>query len=57
MHFLLLSKVPVDEPPPGSPTGPLWRGLPVYKAFSIYISFKFLIKISLNEMFPFSQRP
>jgi hypothetical protein len=32
-HFLFLSKVPVKEPPPGSPTGPPWRELPVYKAF------------------------
>jgi hypothetical protein len=33
MHFLLLSKVPVNEPPPDSPTGPLWRELPFYGAF------------------------
>ena len=33
MHFLFLSNVPVNEPPPGSPTGPLWRELPVYKAY------------------------
>jgi hypothetical protein len=57
MHFLLLSKVPVKEPPPGSPTGPLWRQLPVYRAF-FYIFLKFFIKISLNkEIFPSSQRP
>jgi hypothetical protein len=47
-----LSKVPVNEPPPGSPTGPLETEQPVYKAF-FYISLKFLIKISLNkEFFP-----
>jgi len=53
MHFLFLFKVPVKEPPPGSPTGPLWAELPVYKNFFFYISLKFLIKISLNkETFP-----
>ena len=56
MHFLFLSKVPVNEPPPISPTGPLWRELPVYKTF-FYIS-QIPRKISLNkEIFPFSQRP
>jgi hypothetical protein len=56
MYFLFLSKVPVNEPPPISPTGLLWRELPVYRSF-FYISLKFLIKISLNtEIFPFSQR-
>jgi len=56
-HFLLLSKVPVHEPPSGSPAGPLWRKLPVYKAL-FYIFLKTLIKISLiKEIFPFSQRP
>jgi len=57
MHYLFLSKVPVNKPPPSSPTGPLWRELPVYKAF-FYISLKFLIKISLKkEIFPFSKAP
>jgi len=52
-----LFKVPVKEPLPGSPTGPLWAGLPVYKVF-FYIYLEFLIKISLNkEIFPFSQMP
>jgi hypothetical protein len=55
MHFRFLSKVPVNEPHPGSPTGPLWRELPVYRAFITYL--KFLIKIFLNkEMFSSSQR-
>ena len=40
MHFLFLSNVPVNEPPP---IGPLWRELPVYKVF--LHSLKFLIKI------------
>ena len=56
MHFLFLSKVPVNEPPQGSPAGPLWRELPVYRT-SLHISHSSL-KISLNkEIFPFSQRP
>jgi len=38
MHFLFLSKVPVNEPPPGSPTGPLWRELLVYKTFFFTLS-------------------
>jgi hypothetical protein len=36
MHFLFLSKVSVNKPPSFSPTGPLWRDLPVYKAFFTY---------------------
>jgi hypothetical protein len=57
MHFLSLSKVPVNEPPPSSTTGPLWRQLPVYRAF-FYVSLIFLIKISLSkEILPFSQKP
>ena len=35
IYFSFLPKVPSNEPPPGSPTGPLWRGKPVYKAFCI----------------------
>ena len=42
MHFLLLSKVPVNEPPPGFPVWPLWREVPVYRN---------------KEIFSFSQRP
>jgi hypothetical protein len=57
VFFFFLSKVSVNKPPPGSPTGPPWRELPIYRAF-FYISLIFLIKISLNkEMFPISQRP
>jgi len=48
INFLFLSKVPVNEAPPGSPTGPLWSKLSVYKAL-FYISLKFPIKISLNK--------
>ena len=33
IYFSFLSKVQANEPPPGSPTGPLWRGRPVYRAF------------------------
>jgi len=35
IYFAFLSEVPANEPPPGSPTGPLWRGRPVYRAFCI----------------------
>jgi hypothetical protein len=35
IYFSFLSKVPSNELPPGSPTGPLWRGRPVYRAFCI----------------------
>jgi hypothetical protein len=38
IHFLFLSKVPVNEHPPGSPTQPLWRELPVQKAFFTHLS-------------------
>jgi len=38
MHFLFPSKVPVKERPPGSPTGPLWRELPVDGDFFTYLS-------------------
>jgi len=47
IYFSFLSKVLTNEPPPGSPTGPLWREKqrererPIYKAFCI--SFKNLI--------------
>jgi hypothetical protein len=33
--FSFLSKVPANEPPPGSPTGPLWREISVHRAFCI----------------------
>jgi hypothetical protein len=45
IYFSFLSKVPTKEPPPGSPTGPLWREILVYRAFCI--SLKDLIKIPL----------
>jgi len=32
-YFTFLSKVPANEPSPGSPTAPLRRGRPVYRAF------------------------
>jgi hypothetical protein len=41
IYFSFLSKVQANEPPPGSPTGPLWRERPVYRA--IWISLKNLI--------------
>jgi len=35
IYFSFLSKVQAKEPPPGSPTGPLWRGRPVSRAFCV----------------------
>jgi len=35
IYFSFLSEVPANEPPPGSLTGSLWRGRPVYRAFCI----------------------
>jgi len=64
IYFSFLSKIPADETPPVSPTGPLWRELPIYRAFCI--SLENLIKIPLNKkalrmkcpsMFPQSVAP
>jgi len=35
IYFSFLSKVLENEPPPGSPTGPLGRERPIYRAFCI----------------------
>ena len=32
-YYHFLSRVPASESPPGSPTGPLWREMPVSRAF------------------------
>ena len=48
--FSFSLKSPSKRIPPVSPTGPLRRALPVYKAF-FYISLKFLIKISIIKKF------
>jgi len=32
--FFSLKKVSANEPPPGSPAGPLWREILVYRAFT-----------------------
>jgi hypothetical protein len=45
IYFSFLSKVPANEPPPGSPTGPLWRGRPIYGAF-LHISQKPHLSVS-----------
>ena len=53
MHFLLLSKFPVNKPPNRAP---MERAARLQGLF--YMSLIFLIKISLNkEIFPLSQRP
>jgi len=55
-HYLFLSKSPVNETPPVSPTASLWRELVIYKAF-LYTSLNFLVEIFLNkEIFQFSQK-
>jgi len=46
-HFSFLTKILADELPPVYPTGPLWREIPVYRAFCI--SLENLIKIPLNK--------
>jgi hypothetical protein len=45
--FSFLSKIPTNEPPPRSPTGPLWRERPVYRAFCV--SLENLTKIPLKK--------
>jgi len=35
IYFSFLLEVPANKPPPGSPTGPRWRGRPIYRAFCI----------------------
>jgi len=32
IYFLFSQKFPANESPPGSPTGPIWREIPVYRA-------------------------
>ena len=55
MRYLFLSKVAINAPPPGSPTGPLQTELPVYRGF-LHIS-QIPYRIPLNkEIYPFSQR-
>jgi hypothetical protein len=34
IYFFFSLKNPANEPPPGSPTGSLWREIPVYRAFA-----------------------
>ena len=62
--FSFLSKIPANKPSPGSPTGPLWTEIPVYRSFCI--SLENLIKFPLNKkalkkkcpsMFPKSGAP
>jgi hypothetical protein len=37
IYFFFLSKIPANEPPPRFPLGPLWREIPVYRAYA-YLS-------------------
>jgi len=36
IYYPFSQKVPASESPPGSPTGPLWREMPISRAFSTY---------------------
>jgi len=54
--YYCLSKSPVNEPLSGSPTGPLWRELPVSRAF-FYMSLGFRYKQGLLTKQYFSQSP
>jgi len=51
-HF---SKIPANEPSPGSPIGLLWNEIPIYRAFCIFL--KNLIKIPLNKKALRKKRP
>jgi hypothetical protein len=64
IYFSFPSRIAANEPLAGSPTGPLWREIPVYRAFCV--SLENLIKIHLNKkalrkkdssMFPKSGAP
>jgi hypothetical protein len=59
MHFLFLSKVPINEPLPVSPTGPLGRDLAVYRDFFFTYLSNSLIKMSpkINKIFPSLKGP
>jgi len=48
--FFSLKKVPPNERPPGSPTGPLWKEIPIYRAF-FFTSLETIVKIPLNKNF------
>jgi hypothetical protein len=53
--FSFLSKIHANESLPGSPTGPLWREIPVYRAFCLFL--ENLLKISLNKKALRKERP
>jgi hypothetical protein len=46
--FIHLSKSPVHEPLPGSPTGLLWEEIPITRAF-LYITFRVPSKGALSR--------
>jgi hypothetical protein len=55
IYYPFLSQVPANEPPTVSSTGPIWREIPVYRAFCI--SLENLIKIPLNKKTLRKKRP
>jgi hypothetical protein len=45
IYFSFHSKILANEPPPGSPTGPLWKEILLYSVFCV--SLENLIKINV----------
>ena len=54
--FSFFLESPSKQTPPGSPTGPLWTELPIYKAFFLRIS-QIPYKITLNKFIPSLRGP
>jgi len=48
IYYPFLSKVLASESPPGSPTGPLWREMPISRAF-LNIASRVLSKGALHK--------
>ena len=44
IYYPFYSKVPASEFPPGSPTVPLWREIPAYRAFYISLDISLYLK-------------
>jgi hypothetical protein len=57
IYFFFSLKIPANKPHPGTQTGPLWREIPIYRAFCISLenSIKFpLNKEALRKEHPFN---
>jgi len=55
IYFFFFSKIPTNEAPPGPPTWPVWREIPVYRAFCV--SLDDLVKIPVNKKALRKERP